>query len=253
MGVSADRSYEEEHANLAPDVRLAAINAVQSNLPVPSLIAKRAFSPAVTNAMTHGDAPTTPGMMDIEMDEPVPIVASPAVLLQQASVASLTVNLQPGATPPWSAAFRTLATNVQPPACVPPSVLSYAPPQNPATPQSRPSSQPMTPTQSQLGTPQMGTPTPEQLQAKLLKKVHKKSEKHSRAEEEDDSDVSLAIVNVSYTQMGDKRFKCPIEGCGKVYKQANGLKYHLTRSINSGHGNVAAMGGLMALLDEAKD
>lgn len=99
----------------------------------------------------------------------------------------------------------------------------------------------------------MGTPTPEQLQAKLLKKVHKKSEKHSRAEEEDDSDVSLAIVNVSYTQMGDKRFKCPIEGCGKVYKQANGLKYHLTRSINSGHGNVAAMGGLMALLDEAKD
>jgi hypothetical protein len=37
-----------------------------------------------------------------------------------------------------------------------------------------------------------------------------------------------------------------------VYKQANGLKYHLTRSINSGHGNVAAMGGLLSLLNEDK-
>lgn len=25
-----------------------------------------------------------------------------------------------------------------------------------------------------------------------------------------------------------KRFTCPVEGCNKSYKQANGLKYHLT-------------------------
>jgi hypothetical protein len=26
---------------------------------------------------------------------------------------------------------------------------------------------------------------------------------------------------------GYKRYRCPIEGCNKSYKQANGLKYHL--------------------------
>ena len=81
--------------------------------------------------------------------------------------------------------------------------------------------------------------TDEQLQARALKKAQRKAEKAAAREEASTSDVE-----------GEKRFPCPIEGCGKVYKQANGLKYHLTRSINSGHGNVAAMGGLAQYLGE---
>ena len=48
-----------------------------------------------------------------------------------------------------------------------------------------------------------------------------------------------------------KKFPCPVEGCGKVYKQANGLKYHLTKSVNGhGHVNIAAIGGLAPFLTE---
>lgn len=81
--------------------------------------------------------------------------------------------------------------------------------------------------------------TSEQLQAKALRKAERKAERAAAREEASASDVE-----------GEKRFPCPIEGCGKVYKQANGLKYHLTRSINSGHGNVAAMGGLAQYLSD---
>jgi hypothetical protein len=79
----------------------------------------------------------------------------------------------------------------------------------------------------------------EELQAKALRKAQRKAERAMAREEASTSDME-----------GEKRFPCPIEGCGKVYKQANGLKYHLTRSINSGHGNVAAMGGLAQFLTE---
>ncbi|KAJ9112220.1 hypothetical protein QFC22_006304 [Naganishia vaughanmartiniae] len=40
---------------------------------------------------------------------------------------------------------------------------------------------------------------------------------------------------------GFKKYRCPVEGCNKSYKQANGLKYHLNRSINSSHGHLAGM------------
>lgn len=169
---------------------MAAINAVQSGQgPVP--IAKRSFTPSM-GAMGHGDAPTTPGMMDIEMDEPSPV--TPSALLQQASVASLSVNLQPGTNVPWTGAFRTLTTNMQPPACVPPSVLSYAPPPpaaqppTPTTPRQSTSSSASTPATPQLP---VGV-TPEQLaQAKMLKKAQKRAEKQAKEEEQEESqDVS---------------------------------------------------------------
>lgn len=175
--------------------------------------------------------------MDMEMDDPAP---TPATLLHQATIAGLSVNPAQTASP-WSAAFRP--PSLQPPACVPPSVLSYAPPTPNLSQQSQSGSQPISIQQQHSSTP--STPngsqpknlTAEQIQARVLKKAQKKAEREAAGTGDEE-------------HPGEKRFRCPIEGCGKVYKQANGLKYHLTRSINSGHGNVAAMGGLMALLGE---
>lgn len=115
---------------------------------------------------------------------------------------------------PWASAFRAPNTPIAALQGVPPSLLSFTPP----------------PAESARG----NVLTSEQLQAKALRKAQRKAEKAAAREEASASDNE-----------GEKRFACPIEGCGKVYKQANGLKYHLTRSINSGHGNVAAMGGLV--------
>lgn len=186
-------SYEEEHANLAPDARMAAISAVQA---APS-----------TNSFASTDVPTPPGMMDIEMDEPVP-----ATFLNRPIKPSYSISAPPS---PWATAFRPGGTST-PPQCLPPSLLSY----NPST---------------TVGMrPQHPIPmTTEELQAKAMRKAQRKADRAAAREEASTSDIE-----------GEKRFPCPIEGCGKVYKQANGLKYHLTRSINSGHGNVAAMGGI---------
>ncbi|KAK8869774.1 hypothetical protein IAR55_000342 [Kwoniella newhampshirensis] len=222
--------YEEEHANMAPDVRMAAITAAQSSMNgvAPQRSMNNAFSqmPPTPTSMVqqqhqHSDVPTPPGMMDIEMDEPSHF-NNPAALahMQQQQFAARPPGMGgvPPSTNPWAAAFRP-QIGVPPPLSVPPSLLSYAPP----TPGSSNSPAAL---------------TPEQLQAKALRKAQKKAERAAREEASaDDAD-------------GEKRFPCPIEGCGKVYKQANGLKYHLTRSINSGHGNVAALGGLAALLGE---
>ncbi|WWD15952.1 hypothetical protein CI109_100376 [Kwoniella shandongensis] len=223
--------YEEEHANLAPDVRMAAITAAQSSMnggapprPMGNPFSQMPPTPTslVQQQHQHSDVPTPPGMMDIEMDEPSQ-TTNPAALaqMQQQYYAARPPGMG-GAPPPanpWAAAYRPQMGVPQPLQCVPPSLLSYAPP----TPGSSNSPVPL---------------TAEQLQAKALRKAQKKAERAAREEASaDDAD-------------GEKRFPCPIEGCGKVYKQANGLKYHLTRSINSGHGNVAALGGLAALLGE---
>lgn len=155
----------------------------------------------------NGIVPAPPGMMDIEMDESTYNTSSLRLPLSGSS------NMGPLPTPtPWAAAFRT---PIAPALSVPPSLLSFTPPP------------PETRTSAPL--------TSEQMHAKALRKAQRKAEKAAAREEASASDNE-----------GEKRFACPIEGCGKVYKQANGLKYHLTRSINSGHGNVAAMGGLPA-------
>lgn len=219
---------------------MAAINAAQTKTTT------FASNNSALGAMSS-DVPSTPGMMDMDMD----MDEAPSVLSRPPAVAGLSLGVGgvngvpsipgtlpgtlPGGIPsasasPWSAAFRP--SNLQPPACVPPSVLSYPTPQ-----------------------PQPATPTPpklsqEQLQAKALKKAQKKAAQQGTAtppnEQEDAKDAPPE-------EKGEKRFRCPIEGCGKVYKQANGLKYHLTRSINSGHGNVAAMGGLLSMLGQDED
>ncbi|WWC61074.1 uncharacterized protein I303_103652 [Kwoniella dejecticola CBS 10117] len=250
--------YEEEHANLAHDVRMAAINAAQNsmNLNLPPLQQpppNRSTNPYSVQGMPptptslsggqhhhQSDVPQPPGMMDIEMDmdEPTQYPSTPNYHphpSQHQHQHPIQRSIPPGVggmpSNPWAAAFRPQLTNAQSaqqPQCVPPSLLSYAPP----TPGSV--------TSSSTGGPSAGagTMTPEQIQAKALRKAQKKAERAAREEVSADDPE------------GEKRFPCPIEGCGKVYKQANGLKYHLTRSINSGHGNVAALGGLAAILGD---
>ncbi|WVQ98764.1 hypothetical protein IAU59_005895 [Kwoniella sp. CBS 9459] len=256
--------YEEEHANLAPDVRMAAINAAQSSMntagpsrnvsnpfstmpPTPTSIGQQPPNQQHHHHHHQSDVPAPPGMMDIEMEEPpYPAAASGSLAQlqqqqqqqqqqlaqqQQQPFAGRPLGFNTIATNPWAAAFRPqmIANQNTPPQCVPPSLLSYAPPTpGPSTPGGS----------SSAGAGAAAALTPEQLQAKALRKAQRKAEKAAREEASPDD------------AEGEKRFPCPIEGCGKVYKQANGLKYHLTRSINSGHGNVAALGGLAALLGE---
>ncbi|KAK6902998.1 hypothetical protein I203_108259 [Kwoniella mangroviensis CBS 8507] len=248
--------YEEEHANLAPDVRMAAISAAQNSMnglgpgpglgpgQIPGQPPNNRFNtngpipPTPTSITHHSDVPAPPGMMDIEMDEPTTHYPS-------------TLNYHPhqqhhprhlphpqgmiAPSNPWAAAFRPQLNNSQPPQCVPPSLLSYAPP----TPGSSTGTSTSTHPNSNPGAG--GVLTPEQLQAKALRKAQKKAERAAREEMVTSDDAEGG---------GERRYPCPIEGCDKVYKQANGLKYHLTRSINSGHGNVAALGGLAAILGE---
>jgi transcription factor SFP1 len=113
-----------------------------------------------------------------------------------------------GMSNPWVGAFRSQHTSA-PPQGVPPSLLSFQPTAAQELPRAG------------------ATLTAEQQAAKAMRKAQRKAEKAAAREEATGSDAE-----------GDKRFPCPIDGCGKVYKQANGLKYHLTRSINSGHGNL---------------
>ena len=197
---------------------MAAINAAQTAVGRPSQTDRpptqpnRAVHP--TTQPLNSDVPTPPGMMDIEMDE-VPPLSSPAALMGvQNQFAS---RLPPASMPsqpgnPWMTAFRS-QTGSAPPQGVPPSLLSFTPPPRHESP--RPG-QPL---------------TAEQHAAKAMRKAQRKAEKAASREEATGSDTE-----------GDKRFPCPVEGCGKVYKQANGLKYHLTRSINSGHGNLGTTG-----------
>jgi len=160
--------------------------------------------------MNPSDVPTPPGMMDIEMDDPAP-TPTPASLLGVQPQFSTRLPLgsgHNGMSNPWVGAFRSQHTSA-PPQGVPPSLLSFQP----------------TAAQEQ---PRAGAIlTAEQQAAKAMRKAQRKAEKAAAREEATGSDAE-----------GDKRFPCPIDGCGKVYKQANGLKYHLTRSINSGHGNL---------------
>lgn len=205
-------SYEEDHANLAPEVRMAAINAAQTavgrSAPADQQGQQPLRSTQIPNQPINSDVPTPPGMMDIEMDEPTPL-ASPAAMLGVQS------NFPPRLPPsgnPWMAAFRS-QPGVAPSQGVPPSLLSFTPPPRNESPR---------PGQALSA---------EQQAAKAMRKAQRKAEKAASREEATGSDAE-----------GDKRFPCPVEGCGKIYKQANGLKYHLTRSINSGHGNIANLG-----------
>lgn len=166
---------------------MAAINAVQSSKPP----FQRSLSSQI--GMSHGDAPQPPGMMDIEMDDPTP--ATPQAMLQQASVSGLTVSMAPGVPSPWSAAFRPPSLN--PPACVPPSVLSYAPPapSTPSTPVQQQARAPQLQTTQQQQTPQQSSAqnsplTAEQMQARVMKKAQKKAEREAKeAAEEADHDL----------------------------------------------------------------
>lgn len=202
-------SYEEDHANLTPEVKMAAINAAHTAVgrPAPPQQAPSSSRQPFQSAQSSSDVPTPPGMMDIEMDDPAPTPASLLGVQPQFSTRLPIPPVSNSSANPWVTAFRSHNT-ATPPQGVPPSLLSFTPPTVP----DRPSA---------------GL-TAEQQAAKAMRKAQRKAEKAAAREEATGSEAE-----------GDKRFPCPVDGCGKVYKQANGLKYHLTRSINSGHGNLA--------------
>lgn len=197
---------------------MAAINAAQTAVGRSAQADRPATQPLrpvhPASQPMNSDVPTPPGMMDIEMDDAPPLPSPAALLGVQSQFASRlppsSMPSQPGNS--WMTAFRSPVGSA-PPQGVPPSLLSFTPPPRHESP--RPG-QPM---------------TAEQQAAKAMRKAQRKAEKAASREEATGSDTE-----------GDKRFPCPVEGCGKVYKQANGLKYHLTRSINSGHGNLGANG-----------
>lgn len=174
-------------------MRMAAINAVQSN----SNGTKRSFTPNTTSvSMNHSDVPVLPGMMDMDMDEPAP---APICLFPQASV-NINLGSSTTAASPWAGIFRG-AANIQPPACVPPSLLSYAPP--PATP-TPPAPPPQQQQQQQAPTPTTPTQTQAQpklsqaeIEARVFKKAVKKAEQRAVKEVggEDDPDVSPHVWN----------------------------------------------------------
>lgn len=201
-------SYEEDHANLTPEVRIAAINAAHTAVgrPAPPQQASSSSRVPMQTGPSHSDVPTPPGMMDIEMDDPTPTPASMLGVQPQFSTRLPIPPVSNSSANPWVTAFRSHNT-ATPPQGVPPSLLSFTPPTASAN----------------------TALSAEQQAAKAMRKAQRKAEKAAAREEATGSDAE-----------GDKRFPCPVDGCGKVYKQANGLKYHLTRSINSGHGNLAA-------------
>lgn len=193
---------------------MAAINAAHTAVgrPAPPQQMPSGSRQPIHTGHSSSDVPTPPGMMDIEMDEaPTPTPAS--LLGVQQPQFSSRLPAPSNTANPWVTAFRTHNTSAAPQG-VPPSLLSFTPPavQDPSR------------TSANLSA--------EQQAAKAMRKAQRKAEKAAAREEATGSDAE-----------GDKRFPCPVDGCGKVYKQANGLKYHLTRSINSGHGNLANAAG----------
>jgi transcription factor SFP1 len=236
-------SYEEEHANVPSDVRKAAFTAAQnsalamSNNPVPNMSSlptpiaaassNTSFPPNRTHIPNPEGEPPDMDDMDIEMeDAPVP---TPSSMLGNQRQQPRSGTVTPSASP-WSVFQNSQNQNHQlPPGgipqCVPPSVLSYN------------SNNPPPPVVGNILTQAGGTGpasrfgggiglagllTPQQQADKAAKKLARKMEKEREKREGHGSD-SGGESNVGK----EKKFRCPVEGCGKSYKQANGLKYHL--------------------------
>lgn len=231
-------SYEEDHPNLPPDARMAALNAAQAVGPNRNSFENPApaYAPNVINPpyqSSHGEVPTPPGMMDIEMDEtavPGPSSGNQFALRQayaQPQYPAKGQKYSSAPSSPWSTAFRPPPNMMAPSQCLPPSLLSFnGPSQNyPATSQQHGLAQPQPQSQPQH-LPHLQQQQQQQQQDSSFRPI-KKQQKRIATPYEDASDAE-----------SERRFVCPFEGCGKVYKQANGLKYHLTRSINSTHGTL---------------
>lgn len=241
-----------------------------------------AFHPSTPSPTTDSDAPHTPGMMDLEMDDlDGPAIQNPFSSSLPASAFTGLQHDVSGSSSLWnststfnSGRVRTPGLALYPgattgglPSCVPPSLLSYPIPSRTASPaasaRNSPSRSPSSPA-SNLGSsydvdsrdqpdsfpastsfakpappssiaasapapavvkksnstafkpPLKAAPTTATVAgatAVPMSRAQIQKEKRRKKEEEEDD--------------GARKFRCPIEGCGKVYKQQNGLKYHL--------------------------
>ena len=209
---------------------MAAVNAAshiphsRPDIQIPSASSASTMSSHIATplqaAFPHGEVPTAPGMMDIEMEDAPPHNATSAFAKTQhprtaAVMRPSGVSISAPASP-WAGAFRPQGGNT-PPHCLPPSLLSSGMPHTASS-----------------------TPTPEQ-QLKALKKAQRKAERMAAR--------GRSICEV--TQRERKSSLVRLKDAARCNKQANGLKYHLTKSVNGhGHVNLAAMGGIAPFLSE---
>lgn len=231
-----NRSYEAAHV-LKDSSALFQKQAVPRNLPSASLPAASQLSlstppqsypiphlshQSTPSPTTDSDAPHTPGMMDLEMDDaPLP---SPFPSVSYPLLASLPTRISSSAPSPWSSSSALVAqAETLPPRCFPPSLLTYTLPARAVSPAASP-----TPPVLDVGV-LVPARKASSVPAKPLspgaeeKKAKKKREKKERADGEEADGEGAA---------GEKRFYCPVEGCGKIYKQQNGLKCECIRSFS---------------------
>jgi len=116
-------------------------------------------------------------------------------------------SLMPGAAPA-PPAIR------QPPnsKCIPPQLL-YS--------HSAPSTAPSSPMVSRVSSPTPSLSAPHHLS-------HSHTHSHSHSHPASQIQASTTLSRPASSLLLSKPFRCPTKGCNKSYKQANGLKYHIT-------------------------
>lgn len=237
--------YEDCHVHLAPELKKQSINLAKQEaaeqqpsadrppasfpsaapspfnahapVPPPQFAGlSSVMPPSLTKqpSPTDSEAPGTPGVMELDMmddddmESETPLRVLPSIL------------------PPTSAQWSSYQNpNNTVPQCVPPSLLSYAIPSNSTAP----------PNMSGFGFPggdRKGTTggagggshgflTEEQKAERAARKAARKEAKRVARENGQESSDDGRDAD------GFKKYRCPVEGCNKSYKQANGLKYHL--------------------------
>ncbi len=191
-----------------------------------------------TSSPADSDAPGTPGMMDIDMmDEDEDPHAGPGTMQGQQAV-------PPSILPPTSAQWNSFQPPANVPQCVPPALLSYNL-QGAGGPGSGAITPNRFPTVNGFGFPGSGMnvggihPAPSRDRTPgaggsngfltEAQKAERAARKAARKEAK-----RIAKENGEYRSSDEdedggkrKKYRCPVEGCNKAYKQANGLKYHL--------------------------
>jgi transcription factor SFP1 len=201
-----------------------------------------ASQPSLTkqSSPANSDAPGTPGMMDIDMmdDDEEPHDGGSV----QGQGVDNSLRVLPSILPPTAAQWNSFQPPANVPQCVPPSLLSYN------IPPSASGSGGITPNRfptvngfgfagsgmnfggsqstSRDRTPGAGGSNGFLTEAQ---KAERAARKAARKEAK-----RIAKENGEYQSSDDndvdgkkKKYRCPVEGCNKAYKQANGLKYHL--------------------------
>jgi hypothetical protein len=237
-----------------------AINAIsRTGTPSTSFPTASPFNPnarpqtSVSNKHSNSndsDAPGTPGMMDIEMDEDEPGTHTTGAGTPGSNGPG---NSMPSILPPSSVQWSAFQQAQQPPPggfpqCVEPSKLSYAIPgvgnNGSGPPGSNPASKPGTPVVGGLngvnlafngaGTgaigkpPRLGGSTVLTAEQKAERAARKAARKEARRIAKENGELSS---DDGRDAEGFKKYRCPVPGCNKSYRQVSaGAVYGRLRS-----------------------